>query len=296
MQAIYEFSFYCLDQSIMVGEEGDFAFDTNLSDESSLYFKNSVGSENTQIHPYKIDAISHPELGDIYSIATENLDYTITLENGEQILVNAEEQPGHIHKGPKNITSWKFSVETSSVLPLSLTAIEHEVASLYELEEVSFDIFKEKIDKATISVKDGKIRYGRDGDLWYSLIACQYNSSYYVCKGLISNNRKIQRRQNIQQKRLKQKIKKLNYASDKKAVLEHFANNRVRIKASPKRTRISIEPQCHFQHVYLKFGELIKENRESSLLDTAVRKFVSGISKEGSMESEFTLNDMNFEE
>jgi hypothetical protein len=44
----------------------------------------------------KIVAIRHPMLGNVRKVDTRGLDYTITLKNSTELLVNAEEEPGRL--------------------------------------------------------------------------------------------------------------------------------------------------------------------------------------------------------
>jgi hypothetical protein len=65
-------------------------------------------------HKRKIISIFHTELGNVQKIDTTGLDYTITLTDGTQITVNAEESPGFISDDRKPIEDWRFWVNMES--------------------------------------------------------------------------------------------------------------------------------------------------------------------------------------
>ena len=125
MNAFYRFRFYELDQSLTVGEERVFAFfvdpylslveDMRIYDDMVMVFVNSIGRENTFRHRCRINSIYHPELGAVISIDTKGLDYTIILENEQKIVLNAEEEPGKVFDGAKQVSDWAFLVDLTPV-------------------------------------------------------------------------------------------------------------------------------------------------------------------------------------
>jgi hypothetical protein len=120
MIALYKFRFYELDQPLEVGDEREFVFfvDPHFSEDLSapiypgtvLVFANTlIGS--TVSHRCRIVSIWHFSLGSIRGISTKGLDYTLTLEDKTTLLVNAEEEPGHIAGSDRQIDDWAFVVE-----------------------------------------------------------------------------------------------------------------------------------------------------------------------------------------
>jgi hypothetical protein len=75
----------------------------------------------------KITDIRHPELGEIHKVDTCGLDYTITLADGTEIVVNAEEDPGKMYEGKPGawveskrvVSQWRFEVEFESLSEFS---------------------------------------------------------------------------------------------------------------------------------------------------------------------------------
>ena len=63
----------------------------------------------------EILTINHKQLGRIKGIITIGLDYTIYLEDGRVLSVNAEEDPGKIYNDSINIEEWRFDVEVNIV-------------------------------------------------------------------------------------------------------------------------------------------------------------------------------------
>jgi hypothetical protein len=60
-----------------------------------------------------IAAIRHPELGAVRKVDTRGLDYTITLADGTELRVEAEETPGVCYE--RQVTGWRFGVEFESL-------------------------------------------------------------------------------------------------------------------------------------------------------------------------------------
>ena len=120
MLAVYKFRFYELDQPLEVGEEKEFAFFVDphfaaspgspISRDMILVFANTLGEKMVVRHRCRIMSISHPALGKVRSIATRGLSYTVTLDDGRRVVVDAEENPGVVEDGPR-ADDWLFLVE-----------------------------------------------------------------------------------------------------------------------------------------------------------------------------------------
>jgi hypothetical protein len=119
---------YELDPPLAVGGTGEFAFWRTVPDD--LQGPERLVLYNTLWHPEdavvargKIAAIWHPELGAIHNVNTGGLDYTITLADGTELLVNAEEEPGKLFERAGNqwqessrvVSAWRFIVEFESL-------------------------------------------------------------------------------------------------------------------------------------------------------------------------------------
>lgn len=99
-------SWYELDQSIAVGDTGYFYLQKDAQT-----FANGPVSTGDQKVEATILGITHPILGPISRILTAGLDYSFVLENGEVILVNAEEEPGTIYDQQLHIDDWSMDVD-----------------------------------------------------------------------------------------------------------------------------------------------------------------------------------------
>lgn len=110
---------YELDQSIVVGDVDLFYLSKN-----NLYFANDCAEDNDCEVKAKILNISHLELGDIKGIITIGLDYSIYLNDGNVIIVNAEEFPGHIENSKYIVREWNFDVEIDIIEKTGLSSKE----------------------------------------------------------------------------------------------------------------------------------------------------------------------------
>ena len=119
---------YELDPQLEVGLEDEFAFWRAVPEH--LRGPEEFVLYNTLWHPEdgifasgKISSIRHAELGDIRKVDTRGLDYTISLADGTEIVVNAEEDPGKMFEGKPGawveskrvVSQWRFAVEFESL-------------------------------------------------------------------------------------------------------------------------------------------------------------------------------------
>ena len=115
---------YELDPPLEVGQTDAFAFwrviPDHLRGPEPLVLYNALWrAEEVMVARGVIASIRHPELGAIGKVDTGGLDYTITLDDGTQLMVNAEEEPGRMFervggqwvKSPREVSNWRFVVE-----------------------------------------------------------------------------------------------------------------------------------------------------------------------------------------
>jgi len=113
-------AWYELDQSIVVGD-----IDLFYLSKDKCYFCNGFrGNYDCEIKA-EILSIRHPELGDVKGIIAIGFCYSIYLNDGNEIIVEAEEYPGYIEgcKYPvKEVKEWDFDVQIRIIEETGLTS------------------------------------------------------------------------------------------------------------------------------------------------------------------------------
>src|SRR5262245_5089020 len=118
---------YELDPYLEVGLEDEFAFwrvvPEHLRGSEELVLYNDLSHPGEPLIAIgKNSSNRHPDLGDIRKVDTHGLDYMITLVDGTEIAVNAEEDPGKMFEGKPGawvestrvVSQWRFAVEFES--------------------------------------------------------------------------------------------------------------------------------------------------------------------------------------
>jgi hypothetical protein len=110
---------YELDPLLEVGLSDEFAFWRVVPDylcgPEPLVFYNTIWHPEDAVTAHgTIAAIRHPELGAIRKVDTRGLDYTITLADGTELKVEAEETPGVCYER-REIKVWRFIVSFESL-------------------------------------------------------------------------------------------------------------------------------------------------------------------------------------
>jgi hypothetical protein len=119
---------YELDPPLEVGLADRFAFwrivPEHLRGPEPLVLYNTLWHpEDAMVARGTIAAIRHPELGEVRKVDTRGLDYTLTLADGTELLVNAEEEPGKIFEragaqwaeSSRVVTDWRFVVQFAAL-------------------------------------------------------------------------------------------------------------------------------------------------------------------------------------
>ncbi len=120
--AIWTPGWYELDQTLLVGQRQKFWFFATPPSElvgdrdAELFFFNRTDtSENCVARFARIEQVSHSVLGPILRVDTEGLDYIFFPVEGEEVVVNAEEEPGQVYDGGHEISDWSLQVTLSDV-------------------------------------------------------------------------------------------------------------------------------------------------------------------------------------
>ena len=125
MKAVWTPSWYELDQSIAVGAQDKFWFfqdnpSLELTGDSveqvDLVFFNQLDSAcNSEVRFAHVEEIHHEVLGALQRVDTDGLDYVFKLANGDEVMVNAEEEPGQTYDDDLQIENWSVIVMLKEV-------------------------------------------------------------------------------------------------------------------------------------------------------------------------------------
>ena len=119
---------YELDQTLVLGQRQKFWFFQTVPDsvsqtdhsgnpgESDLMFFNKTDtSENCVARFARIDEMHHARLGALLRVDTDGLDYIFVPVEGEEVIVNAEEEPGLAYDFDQPIEEWSIHVKLSEM-------------------------------------------------------------------------------------------------------------------------------------------------------------------------------------
>ena len=131
MSAIWVPGWYELDQSLVLGERQKYWFYdvppldcVAVADQVDLVFYNQLASAaNFHVRYATIEEMNHPKLGRLQRVDTDGLDYIFVPVVGEEVVVNAEEEPGVAQTNEVVIDDWSIFVSLVDVSePLTETA------------------------------------------------------------------------------------------------------------------------------------------------------------------------------
>ena len=81
-----------------------------------LVFYNQLDStKNCTVRYAKIVEMYHPQIGPLHRVDTDGLDYIFFPVDGEEIVVNAEEEPGSTYDGQVVVDDWSVFVKLADV-------------------------------------------------------------------------------------------------------------------------------------------------------------------------------------
>ena len=118
--AIWTPGWYELDQALALGQRQKFWFFQTVPDSmgglkddghSLVFFNKTDTSENCEARFARIDEMHHSQLGAIQRIDTDGLDYIFFPIEGEEVIVNAEEEPGQAYDLGESISDWSIHVK-----------------------------------------------------------------------------------------------------------------------------------------------------------------------------------------
>lgn len=114
---------YELDQTLALGERQKVWFFQTPPDEVAaegptpdfIFFNQLDSTTNCQVRFAKVVEMVHPTLGPLAKIDTDGCDYIFFPVDGEEVVVNAEEDPGNTYDENLNIDQWTVFVKLEDV-------------------------------------------------------------------------------------------------------------------------------------------------------------------------------------
>ena len=121
--AVWTPGWYELDQSLVVGERQKYWFFQTLPEDCceadepvDLVFYNQLDStKNCVVRYAKILEMYHPQLGPLLRVDTDGLDYIFYPVEGDEVVVNAEEEPGTTYDRGPEIDDWSVMVKLGEI-------------------------------------------------------------------------------------------------------------------------------------------------------------------------------------
>jgi len=123
INALWTPGWYELDQTLVIGERQKFWFFQTPPEECKsvgqnvdLVFYNQLDStKNCNVRYATIVEMRHPQLGQLVRVDTDGLDYIFFPFEGEEVVVNAEEEPGTTYEGGVQVDDWSVLVVLTDV-------------------------------------------------------------------------------------------------------------------------------------------------------------------------------------
>ena len=117
---------YELDQTLLLGERQKLWFfqdpppsETEAVESQStpdfVFFNQLDSTTNCQVRFAKVVEMVHPTLGPLSKIDTDGCDYIFFPVDGEEVVVNAEEDPGNTYDEKLDIDQWMVFVKLEDV-------------------------------------------------------------------------------------------------------------------------------------------------------------------------------------
>ena len=130
--AIWIPAWHELDQTLSVGLRQKFCFFEHVPDhlagqvakDQMLFFNDSDPDQDCDIRFARIESMDHAALGPLLRVDTWGLDYILYPADGEEVVVDAEEDPGRIQLGwASTVDDWTIRVRLVEISePLAGTA------------------------------------------------------------------------------------------------------------------------------------------------------------------------------
>lgn len=119
LTAIWKPSWFEMDQSVLIGTSSKFWFYQespsigSLGEYDLVFFNQLESAADSELRFATVREIYHAQLGALQRVDTDGLDYIFTPIGKEDILVNAEEEPGKAYE--HDIEDWTLRVLLENV-------------------------------------------------------------------------------------------------------------------------------------------------------------------------------------
>ena len=121
--ALWVPGWYELDQTLVLGENQKLWFfqtppEDIVTDETTpdfIFFNQLDSTTNCQVRSARVIEMVHPQIGPLARIDTDGCDYLFFPIDGEEIVVNAEEEPGQVYDENIKIDQWMVHVTLEDV-------------------------------------------------------------------------------------------------------------------------------------------------------------------------------------
>jgi len=121
--ALWVPGWYELDQTLALGEKQKLWFfqtppdgiATGEKTPDFIFFNQLDSTTNCQVRFARVVEMVHSQIGPLTRIDTDGCDYLFFPVDGEEIVVNAEEEPGQVYDEKLNIDQWMVHVTLEDV-------------------------------------------------------------------------------------------------------------------------------------------------------------------------------------
>ena len=121
--ALWVPGWYELDQTLVLSERQKLWFfqtppaelETHGPTPDFVFFNQLDSTTNCQVRFARVVKMVHPQMGALQRIDTDGCDYLFFPVDGEEIVVNAEEEPGQIYDSDLTVDQWVVQVTLEEV-------------------------------------------------------------------------------------------------------------------------------------------------------------------------------------
>ncbi len=121
--AIWRPAWHEMDQSLFVGEHRRLWFDrshrpaADVADRGVrfVFYNQLMSHQDSEVRYATIVDLKHDQLGALSRVDADGLDYVFQTNDGREVIVNAEEEPGALYDSDLQVPEWNVWVPLSDV-------------------------------------------------------------------------------------------------------------------------------------------------------------------------------------